>query len=97
VPDGTKQKYTLGSGKVIEGVFAEGKLCCPTCSKRLATSGASSAVRKQRAAERIPKIQERGKEMFAHFKQLMTKEAERAGLEAPSDEDILAMLAGGAG
>jgi hypothetical protein len=98
-PDGTKEEYILRDGSKMTAVWADSKLCCPTCKRKLATSAANDAVKRQRALDRKVKMAGKATEFFQHFKQLMVKNAKWAGEEPPTDEELLEMFknAGGQG
>lgn len=94
-PDGTKVVHVMADGtKITNAVWQDGKVCCPTCHRKLPKVDTAARIAKRR--ERAETLRVRAQEEFRHIADLIKKNARGLGEPEPSDADILKIIAAGA-
>jgi len=88
--DGTKEQWITLSGAPIEGVYADGKLCCPHCERKLPRY--TTHATRVRALARREDLEERAREVFRNIADTIRKNATKAGLPEPTDAELAALL-----
>jgi len=91
-PDGTRQAHVMTSGTKVNGIWQEGRLCCPTCIRKLPV-GPNTQERIAKRRERAETLKERAQEQFRIIADMIKKNAVRLGEDEPSDADIAKMMA----
>lgn len=95
-PDGTKQVHIMADGTKVNGTWREGRLCCPTCARKLPV-GPNTIERLERRRARQEVLKERAQEQFRIMADMIKKNAKGLGQDVPSDIEIAKMMAEAAG
>lgn len=91
-PDGTRQAHVMTSGLKVNGIWQDGRLCCPTCIRKLPV-GPNTQERLEKRRQRQETLKERAQEQFRVIADMIKKNAKRLGEEEPSDAEIAKMMA----